>query len=92
MWHFIEQLDISAEFELEALGSEEAAVSDDGCGGGAVERSNLGPFGLLVLAHQSLSELTPIYFNVANSSKGSREAYFCVDEKRFANILIDIDY
>ncbi|XP_022969953.1 acid beta-fructofuranosidase 1, vacuolar-like [Cucurbita maxima] len=76
------QLDISAEFELEALGSEEASVSDDGCGGGAVERSNLGPFGLLVLAHQSLSELTPIYFNVANSSKGSREAYFCVDEKR----------
>lgn len=82
---FIEQLDILAEFELEAIGSENATVSEEGCGDGAAERSSLGPFGLLVLAHQSLSELTPIYFNVANSSKGSREAYFCADEKRFAH-------
>ncbi|NP_001284469.1 acid beta-fructofuranosidase-like [Cucumis melo] len=76
------QLDILAEFEVEVLGSENGAVSEEGCGGGAAERSSLGPFGVLVLAHQSLSEFTPIYFNVANSSKGSGEAYFCADETR----------
>lgn len=65
---------------MEALGSEDATGSGDGCGGGAAERSSLGPFGVLVLADESLSELTPIYFNVANST---RHAYFCADEKRY---------
>lgn len=73
---------------MEVLGSENGTVSEEGCGGGAAERSSLGPFGVLVLAHQSLSEFTPIYFNVANSSKGSGEAYFCADETRFGPIIL----
>lgn len=74
------QLDIFAEFEIESLGLEETnEEANGGCGDGAIHRSSLGPFGLLVIADETLSELTPIYFRPSNSSDGT---YFCADEKR----------
>ncbi|XP_059449749.1 acid beta-fructofuranosidase 1, vacuolar-like [Corylus avellana] len=76
------QLDIFADFEIESLGSDENNETDGGCNGGAVERRSLGPFGLLVIADQTLSELTPIYFRLANSSDGNLKTYFCADERR----------
>ncbi|GLT54454.1 hypothetical protein SLA2020_276520 [Shorea laevis] len=77
------QLDIFADFEIESLGSEETNETDEGCRtGGAVERSSWGPFGLLVIADQTLSELTPVYFRLANSSDGDLKTYFCTDERR----------
>ncbi|XP_062153718.1 acid beta-fructofuranosidase 1, vacuolar-like [Alnus glutinosa] len=76
------QLDIYADFEIESFGSEETNETDGGCSGGAVQRSSLGPFGLLVIADQTLSELTPVYFRLANSSGGGLKTYFCADERR----------
>lgn len=75
------QLDISAEFETELLGSG-AMEEGYGCSGGAVDRSAMGPFGLLVNAHDSLSELTPIFFRSSNTTNGTN-TYFCTDETRF---------
>ncbi|GAV92148.1 Glyco_hydro_32N domain-containing protein/Glyco_hydro_32C domain-containing protein/DUF3357 domain-containing protein [Cephalotus follicularis] len=75
------QLDIFAEFEVELLGSE-AVEDNSSCSDGAVDRSTVGPFGLLVLADDSLSELTPIYFRPTNASDGSLKTYFCADESR----------
>lgn len=75
------QLDIFVEFEVE-MTKENENEEDIGCGGGgAVERSKLGPFGLLVIADQTLSELTPIYFRPQNSIHNN--TYFCADETRF---------
>jgi hypothetical protein len=81
------QLDIYVDFEIESFGSEETNETDGGCGGGAVQRSSLGPFGLLVIADQTLSELTPVYFRLANSSGGGLKTYFCADERRYAWFL-----
>lgn len=75
------QLDIFADFEIESLGSE-TNETDGGCGGGAVDRSALGPFGLLVIADQTLSELTPVYFRPTNSTDDGLKTYFCADESR----------
>ncbi|XP_057249567.1 beta-fructofuranosidase, soluble isoenzyme I isoform X2 [Beta vulgaris subsp. vulgaris] len=77
------QLDISAEFvvDQEALKS---TVGDDvinNCSAAAV-RQALGPFGLLVLADESLSELTPIYFYIAKASDGTVKNWFCTDQSR----------
>ncbi|KAJ7982549.1 acid beta-fructofuranosidase-like [Quillaja saponaria] len=72
------QLDIIAEFEIESLTSEVTDKNDDvGCGGGAIDRSALGPFGILVIADQTLSELTPVYFRPSNST-----TFFCTDQTR----------
>ncbi|PON89474.1 Glycoside hydrolase [Trema orientale] len=72
------QLDIFVDFELESSGLREAVGNDiTGCGGGAADKSEFGPFGLLALANDALSELTPIYFR-----HGKANTYFCVDEKR----------
>ncbi|MBA0582446.1 hypothetical protein Gorai_024593 [Gossypium raimondii] len=75
------QLDILAEFEIEPLIPSTTNEIDD-CGDGAVDRSTYGPFGLLVIADASLSELTPIYFRPLNASDGSLKTYFCTDETR----------
>lgn len=77
------QLDISAEFQieseaLEALGKTEYEI---GCSV-ANNRSTLGPFGFAVLADESLSELTPVYFHIAKTSSGAYQTIFCVDESR----------
>ncbi|CAL5393766.1 unnamed protein product [Camellia sinensis] len=45
--------------------------------GGAANQGALGPFGLLVLADESLSEQTPIYFYVAKGAEGKLKTFFC---------------
>ncbi|CAL5344366.1 unnamed protein product [Camellia sinensis] len=50
--------------------------------GGAANQGALGPFGLLVLADESLSEQTPIYFYVAKGAEGKLKTFFCADESR----------
>lgn len=77
------QLDIIAEFSVdpEAL---RTSVGDDvinNCSAAAV-RQALGPFGLLVLADNSLSELTPVYFHIAKASDGTVKNWLCTDLSR----------
>lgn len=82
------QLDIIASFEVdeeafkgtfEADGSYNCSAS-----AGAAGRGILGPFGILVLADDPLSELTPVYFYIAKGVDGSSKTYFCADQSRFA--------
>lgn len=75
-------MDIFAEFEIELLESEGIGEDNVECGGGAVDRSALGPFGILAIADDQLSELTPIYFRLSNTGNGSSTTSFCVDETR----------
>lgn len=78
------QLDIFAEFEVETLESEETENNNAiGCGRGSIERTKLGPFGILVNADDSLSEQTPILFRIHNSTSGDVTTFFCADETRF---------
>jgi len=65
---------------------EETNEANGGCRGGVVDRSSLGPFGLLVIADETLSELTPIYFRPTNTSDGL-QTYFCADERRYVCFL-----
>ncbi|XP_022855923.1 acid beta-fructofuranosidase-like [Olea europaea var. sylvestris] len=80
------QLDIVASFEIvkEAFeGTVESNVdSSYSCptSGGAANRGKLGPFGIIVLADETLSEGTPIYFYV--TANGKAETHFCADELR----------
>ncbi|XP_065871286.1 acid beta-fructofuranosidase 1, vacuolar-like isoform X2 [Euphorbia lathyris] len=74
------QLDIFAEFETQVI--SESNVEDYSCNGGAANRSSLGPFGILVIADQTLSELTPVFFRPVNSTDGTFLNYFCADETR----------
>lgn len=78
------QLDISVEFEIEGSDALEALEVPEAIIECATtqNRSTLGPFGLLVLADESLSELTPIYFHIAKSTNGSLTTLFCADETR----------
>ncbi|XP_058721940.1 beta-fructofuranosidase, soluble isoenzyme I-like isoform X2 [Vicia villosa] len=77
------QLDIFAEFEIESLTSEGNISNDDiDCGRGALERSAFGPFGIIAIADDTLSEQTPIYFSLSNTSLGFSTTFFCVDETR----------
>lgn len=84
--HFLKnfQLDVFAEFEIEFLASKGSGKDNIGCGNGAVDRSALGPFGILAIADDHLSELTPIYFHLSSTTKdGSSTTSFCVDETRY---------
>nr|AHK05786.1 vacuolar invertase [Eriobotrya japonica] len=76
------QLDIFVDFEIELLDTEESVNGSSGCGDGAADRSTFGPFGILALADETLSELTPVYFRVTNSTDGDVTTYFCTDESR----------
>ncbi|KAF7824886.1 beta-fructofuranosidase, soluble isoenzyme I-like [Senna tora] len=77
------QLDIFVEFEVEWLGSDGEVGESEGCGSGAVDRSGFGPFGILALADDTLSELTPIYFRLSNTSQNATPTtFFCTDETR----------
>ncbi|CAN6565107.1 unnamed protein product [Malus baccata var. baccata] len=76
------QLDIFVDFEIELLDTEESENGSSGCGDGTIDRSTFGPFGILVIADESLSELTPVYFRVNNSTDGDVTTYFCADESR----------
>ncbi|MED6167635.1 hypothetical protein PIB30_004859 [Stylosanthes scabra] len=82
------QLDIVAEFEIEKEELEkvtsESNVDKYNCesSGGAAQRGALGPFGLLVLADDGLSEYTPVYFYVVKGSDGNLKTSFCSDQSR----------
>ncbi|KAE8712942.1 Acid beta-fructofuranosidase [Hibiscus syriacus] len=80
------QLDIIAEFEIdkEALDKATGYNLTFSCSssGGAVKRGALGPFGLLVLADDSLSEQTPVYFYIAKGPDGNLKTFFCNDQSR----------
>nr|XP_023908670.1 acid beta-fructofuranosidase [Quercus suber] len=80
------QLDIVAEFELDEEALERTAQSnvEFSCGNsqGAAQRGALGPFGLLILADESLSEQTPVYFYIAKGTDGNLTTFFCVDRSR----------
>ncbi|OAY59981.1 acid beta-fructofuranosidase [Manihot esculenta] len=79
------QLDIVAEFELDKKALEKTAESNEefSCttSHGARHRNALGPFGLLVLADDSLVEQTPVYFYVQKSN-GTLKTFFCTDQSR----------
>ncbi|KAK9291836.1 hypothetical protein L1049_019786 [Liquidambar formosana] len=79
-----DQLDISAEFEIdkEALEENEDEHVNYDCWGGVAERGSFGPFGLLVNTHPTLSELTPIYFHIAKGTGGHPRTFFCADKTR----------
>lgn len=80
------QLDIVASFEVdeEAFKGTFEADASYNCtaSAGAAGRGILGPFGILVLADDPLSELTPVYFYIAKGVDGSSKTYFCADQSR----------
>lgn len=83
------QLDIVASFEVDKEAIEATAETDISydcpTSGGAANRGILGPFGIVVLADETLTELTPIYFYVAKGPNGKAEAHFCADELRLVS-------
>ncbi|XP_050228171.1 acid beta-fructofuranosidase-like [Mercurialis annua] len=80
------QLDITAEFDLDTTVLENAAASNEefSCrtSSGAAHRNALGPFGLLILADESLAEQTPVYFYVIKGNNGTLKTFFCTDQHR----------
>ncbi|TYH97538.1 hypothetical protein ES332_A12G249900v1 [Gossypium tomentosum] len=88
------QLDIIAEFEIdnEALEKTTGSNVTFSCSssGGTVERGALGPLGLLVLADDSLSEQTPVYFYIAKGSDGKLKTFFCNDQSR-SSVASDVN-
>ncbi|KAF8380477.1 hypothetical protein HHK36_027963 [Tetracentron sinense] len=80
------QLDIIAEFEIDEEALEGTMEADVGyncsTSGGAAGRGRLGPFGLLVLADESLSEQTTVYFYISKGIDGNLTTFFCSDESR----------
>ncbi|XP_024971387.1 beta-fructofuranosidase, soluble isoenzyme I-like [Cynara cardunculus var. scolymus] len=80
------QLDIVATFEVdqEALKATSDTNDEYGCttSSGAAQRGSFGPFGIAVLAHGTLSELTPVYFYIAKNTKGGVDTHFCTDKLR----------
>ena len=80
-------MDITATFEVdkEALeGFIEADVGYNCSTAGAGVRGTLGPFGLIVIADHSLSELMPVYFYISKDIDGGYKTFFCADEMRSA--------
>lgn len=80
------QLDMEAEFVIETAALARTVEADVGyncsTSGGAYGRGALGPFGLLVLAGQDLSEQTAVYFYVSRGMDGSLRTFVCSDELR----------
>ncbi|WOL13670.1 beta-fructofuranosidase 1-like [Canna indica] len=80
------QLDIVAEFEIDPVALTATVEADVGyncsTSGGAAARGMLGPFGLLVLADEGLSEQTAVYFYIAKGTDGQLTTHFCHDETR----------
>nr|AEB66648.2 vacuole invertase [Rumex dentatus] len=77
------QIDVLAEFVIEgdALNTTVEADVINNCTT-TTTRGVLGPFGLLVLSDDSLSELTPVYFYIAKSTDGTINNWFCTDKSR----------
>ncbi|XP_015896625.3 acid beta-fructofuranosidase [Ziziphus jujuba] len=88
------QLDIIAEFELDEKALEEVYESNEefscSSSGGAAQRGALGPFGILVLADDSRSEQTPVYFYVSKGSDGYLKTFFCTDQSR-SSVATDVN-
>ncbi|XP_027361084.1 acid beta-fructofuranosidase isoform X2 [Abrus precatorius] len=88
------QLDIVAEFDIDKESLEKTAESNVeykcGSSGGAAARGALGPFGLLVLADDGLSEYTPVYFYVVKGSDGHLKTSLCSDQSR-SSLANDVD-
>lgn len=80
------QLDIEAEFVVDASAVEAVTEAEVGfncsTSAGAAGRGLLGPFGLLVLADEDLSEQTAVYFYLAKGTDGSLKTFFCQDDLR----------
>ncbi|XP_066348594.1 beta-fructofuranosidase 1-like isoform X2 [Miscanthus floridulus] len=80
------QLDIEAVFEVDASAVEGVTEADVtfncSTSAGAAGRGLLGPFGLLVLADEDLSEQTAVYFYLVKGTDGSLQTFFCQDELR----------
>ncbi|TKW05655.1 hypothetical protein SEVIR_7G191000v4 [Setaria viridis] len=80
------QLDIEAEFEVDAAAVEAVTEAEVGfncsTSAGAAGRGMLGPFGLLVLADEDRSEQTAVYFYLVKGTDGSLKTFFCQDELR----------
>ncbi|GAB4858797.1 Beta-fructofuranosidase, soluble isoenzyme I [Ancistrocladus abbreviatus] len=75
------QLDISAEFEVDMKTLNATLDEINNCSV-AADRGAAGPFGLLVLADESLSELTPVYFYIGKAADGALKHWFCTDKSR----------
>ncbi|GAU20730.1 hypothetical protein TSUD_231440 [Trifolium subterraneum] len=88
------QLDIEAEFDIDKNAIEKINQTnvEYNCetSGGAANRGALGPFGLLVLADDGLSEYTPVYFYVVKGSNGNLKTSFCSDQTR-SSLATDVD-
>ncbi|XP_058778223.1 acid beta-fructofuranosidase-like [Vicia villosa] len=88
------QLDIVAEFSIdkEAINKTMNTDIEYNCetSGGAAARGAIGPFGLLVLANDGLSEYTPIYFYVVKGRDGNLKTSFCTDRSR-SSLAPDVD-
>lgn len=80
------QLDIVATFDMDTQAVEARLEADVGynctTSGGSSSRGVFGPFGLVVLADQSLTEQTPVYFYIARGTDGVANTYFCADQTR----------
>ncbi|CAH9087479.1 unnamed protein product [Cuscuta epithymum] len=81
------QLDIIVSFQVDKGAFEAATVEANykyNCNhsGGAVNRGTLGPFGIIVVADETLSELTPVYFFINKGVDGNAETHFCTDLTR----------
>ena len=91
------QLDIEAEFEikkesLDKILGDASETEEFSCqkSGGSTVRGALGPFGFSVLAHESLSEQTPVYFYVAKGKDSKLITFFCTDSSRYYFLQIII--
>lgn len=81
------QLDIEAAFQVHldssvAGGAEGAESYNCSASAGAAGRGVLGPFGLLVLADEGLSEQTAVYFYLVKDANGKFTTFFCQDALR----------
>ncbi|XP_010458650.1 PREDICTED: acid beta-fructofuranosidase 4, vacuolar-like [Camelina sativa] len=87
------QLDIEAEFEIKkesldkffgdaSVVAEAEEFSCEKNGAGSTVRNALGPFGFSVLATESLSEQTPVYFYIAKGKDSKLKTFFCTDTSR----------
>jgi beta-fructofuranosidase len=83
------QLDIEAVFHVDvgasAARSVAGAEASYNCSwsAGASGRGLLGPFGLLVLADEGLSEQTAVYFYLVRGADGKLSTHFCQDAFRY---------
>ncbi|KAI4965640.1 hypothetical protein ZWY2020_051210 [Hordeum vulgare] len=95
------QLDVEAVFQVQAgapaAGSAAAGAEapyNCSASAGSAGRGLLGPFGLLVLADDGLSEQTAVYFYLVRGADGKLSTHFCQDAFRSskANDLVKAVY